>query len=187
MTVATPGAGEIQWALPAAAAEPDSLKTRIDVYHDSIILRIYQKGATIARLVSADDLAHAINSELTLETGLLSDGALWWAANHLRDSVAIWRDPAIWKVALQTEPFQPPERLAIPMPGLIFDCTPARPPAIYAARRRPTSSRDTLYHAPSTTRFRMGRPAPAHTSTPTTSAKYRSRFSRRSSPRPATR
>ena len=160
MTVATPGAGEIQWALPAAAAEPDSLKTRIDVYHDSIILRLYQKGSTITRLVSADDLAHAINSELTLETGLLPDGALWWTANHLRDSVAIWRDPAIWKVALQTEPFQPPERLTIPMPCLIFVCTPARPPAIYAARHRPTSNRDTLYHAPVYITFQNGATCP---------------------------
>lgn len=146
--------------MPTAAAEPDSLKTQIDVYNDSIILKVRQEGVTIARMVSADDLAHALNGELTLETGLLPDQALWWTASHLNNSVALWRDPAIWQVALQTAPFQPPERLTIPMPGLVFICSPARPPAIYAARKRPASERDTLYHAPTFNTFRGGQTCP---------------------------
>lgn len=42
------------WSLPAAAAAPDRLKAQINIYHDSIILRIHQEGATFARMISLE-------------------------------------------------------------------------------------------------------------------------------------
>ena len=46
------------------------------------------------------------------------------------------------------------------MPGLIFVYSPARPPAVYAARQRPVSSQEKLYHTPTFNTFRNGLTCP---------------------------
>ena len=43
------------------------------------------------------------------------------------------------------------------MPGLIFVCSPGRPPKVYAAKKRPAKPRDTIYHAPLFNVFPDGR------------------------------
>ncbi|GAH11518.1 unnamed protein product, partial [marine sediment metagenome] len=62
--------------------------------------------------------------------------------------------------ALQEEAFKPPRRLRLPMPGLIFICSPGRSPRVYAAKRRPSHPGDTIYHAPLFNLFRDGRSCP---------------------------
>ena len=47
-----------------------------------------------------------------------------------------------------TEAFKEPKRYKLPMPGLIFLCSPGRPPKVYAAKRRPVKLSDKIYHAP---------------------------------------
>ena len=74
--------------------------------------------------------------------------------------VALWRPPQVWPVALQREAFQPPARLRIPMPGLVFVCSPGRAPWVYAAPERPTDSGQQLYRAPAFNVFRDGRTCP---------------------------
>lgn len=46
------------------------------------------------------------------------------------------------------------------MPGLIFICSPPCPPAIYAARQIPVSSREKLYRALTCNTFRNGLTCP---------------------------
>ena len=46
------------------------------------------------------------------------------------------------------------------MPGLIFVCSPGRPPRVYAAKRRPVSLRATIYHAPLFNIFTNGSTCP---------------------------
>ena len=59
-----------------------------------------------------------------------------------------------------TEAFKPPRRMALPMPGLIFICQPARPPRVYAVKKRPSHPGDKVYHAPLFNIFGDGRSCP---------------------------
>lgn len=147
-----------QWALPECLeVPPDELKARLDFYQDSIILYLVEKGIITTRCVSARDVALAFLHEVPLGSGLLPEGALWWAQGKEGVEVALWRTPRVWSVALETEAFKPPRRLKLPMPGLIFICSPGRPPKVYAAKRRPTSLEDAIYHAPLFNVLRDGR------------------------------
>ena len=150
-----------QWALPESLeVPPDELKCRLDFYQDAVILYLLDKGVITTRMVSARDVALALLSEVPLRSGLLPEGALWWGQGKEGVEVAIWRSPKVWPVALVTEPFKPPRRFKLPMPGLIFVCSPGRPPRVYAAKKRPTTPRDAIYHAPLFNLFRDGRNCP---------------------------
>ena len=65
---------------------------------------------------------------LGFSSGLLPRDALWWNQGETGQMVALWRPPQVWPVALQREAFKPPARLRLPMPGLVFVCSPAGPP-----------------------------------------------------------
>lgn len=160
MTQTNDSESNINWALPQGIAEPDQLVAQINVYSESIILRIIQHDATYVRMVSADGLAHALNGEVNIMSGLLPKDAIWWQSNALRPAVALWREPAVWNTALQTQPFEPPKRYAIPMPGLIFICAPSQAPWILAAKHRPRTPQEQLYKAPTFNTFRDGRVCP---------------------------
>jgi hypothetical protein len=138
-----------QWALPEGLQiPPDELIARLDFYHDSIILFLVQEGVIATRVISARDVALAFVHEFPLMSGLLPKDALWWSHGKHGAEVALWRPPKVWKVALQMEPFKPPRRMSLPMPGLIFICSPGRPPSVYAAKKRPTRAEEQIYHAP---------------------------------------
>lgn len=51
---------------------------------------------------------------------------------------------------------EPTERLVLPMPGLIFVCGEHSPPAVFAAKRRPETEEEFLYHAPVFNTFANG-------------------------------
>jgi hypothetical protein len=46
------------------------------------------------------------------------------------------------------------------MPGLLFICSPARPPWVFAAKGRPTGEKDELFRAPAFNVFAGGRVCP---------------------------
>jgi|Deesub1362A_J573_1020465.scaffolds.fasta_scaffold07901_6 hypothetical protein len=153
--------GAYQWALPEGLeVPPDELKLRLDFYQDSIILYLVDRRVITTRMVSARDVALALLREVPLRSGLLPRGTLWWAQGKEGVEVALWRPPRIWPAALQLEPFKPPRRFRLPMPGLIFVCSPGRPPRVYAAKRRPKSPHETIYHAPLFNLFQDGRTCP---------------------------
>ena len=53
------------------------------------------------------------------------------------------------------------KRLRLPMPGLVFICVPgAQTPYVFAAKARPRSADDELYHTPTFNVFRNGRVCP---------------------------
>jgi len=150
--------GGYQWALPEGLeVPPDELRARLDFYQDSIILYLVDKGVITTKMVSARDIALALLREVPLGSGILPAGALWWAQGKEGVEVALWRPPRVWPVALVREAFKPPTRMKLPMPGLIFICSPGRPPRVYAAKKRPTSPEDTIYHAPLFNIFDDGR------------------------------
>ncbi|MEK7848624.1 MAG: hypothetical protein AAB270_06845 [Chloroflexota bacterium] len=148
----------LKWALPEGLeVPPDELRVRVDIYDETIVLHQFGRDGTQTRVVSALDISRAFAQELRLGSGLLPQGALWWASGPEGQEVALWRPPQVWKVALVVEVFQPPRRFTLPMPGLVFVCSPGRQPRVYAAKRRPASLGSPLYHAPLFNVFQDGR------------------------------
>ncbi len=114
-----------------------------------------------SRLVSAMDVAHALASELDLDTGCLPPEALWFVKTATGSRVAIWRSPQVWAIRLREEYGQRPRRFRLPMPGLVFVCSVARQaPSVFAARARPRPADDQLFHCPAFNVFRDGRVCP---------------------------
>jgi len=113
------------------------------------VLREYQQGHARTRVVSALDVAHALARELDLATGVLPEGALWWAKTASGVRTAVWRTPRVWTVRVRERYDAPPRRLRLPMPGLVFVAMPGRQaPYAFAAKARPRSPDDQLYACP---------------------------------------
>ena len=125
------------------------LRARLDVYEETVILRTFSGEFTTTKVVSPDDIATAFTAKLDFSSGLLPANCLWWKRRAGGGRVAaVWRDPQVWSVALQTKPFEPPRRLQLPMPGLLFVCGAGSTPYIFAAPERPQKESDVLYKAP---------------------------------------
>ena len=150
-----------QWSLPGQDDVPrDQLQVQLEVYKETILLRGFEGDSTWVRTVSADEIASVFTQHLSFSSGLLPESALWWSQGETGQVVALWRPPQVWAVALQREAFQPPARLRLPMPGLIFVCSPGRAPWVYAALDRPANPEQQLYRAPAFNVFSDGRVCP---------------------------
>ena len=150
-----------EWSLPVQDDLPrDTLQAQLEVYGETVLLRGFESDRNWVRTVSADEIANVFIRHLGFSSGLLPDNALWWNQGETGRVVALWRPPQVWAVALQREAFQPPARLRLPMPGLVFVCSPGRAPWVYAALERPTDSEQQLYRAPAFNVFRDGRVCP---------------------------
>ena len=150
-----------QWSLPGQEDLPkDTLQVQLEVYTETVLLRGFQGDSTWVRTVSADEIANVFIRHLGFSSGLLPENALWWGQGETGQVVALWRPPQVWAVALQREAFQPPARLRLPMPGLVFICSPGRAPWVYAALERPSHPEQQLYRAPAFNVFRDGRVCP---------------------------
>ena len=137
-----------QWSLPGVADAPrDELKVQLEVYGETILLRGFESDSAWVRTVSADEIAGVFTQHLGFSSGLLPQETLWWNQGETGQVVALWRPPQVWPVALQREAFKPPARLRLPMPGLVFVCSPGRAPWVYAALSgRPTPSSTSSGH-----------------------------------------
>ena len=151
-----------QWSLPGPADAPrDDLKLQLEVYGETILLRGFENDSAWVRTVSADEIANVFTQHLGFSSGLLpQEETLWWNQGETGQVVALWRPPQVWSVALQREAFKPPARLRLPMPGLVFVCSPGRAPWVYAATSRPADLEQHLFRAPAFNVFRDGRVCP---------------------------
>ena len=157
----TDAADTTQWSLPGPADMPrDTLQMQLEVYKETILLRGFENDSTWVRTVSADAIANVFTQHLGFSSGLLPRETLWWNQGETGQVVALWRPPQMWSVALQREAFKPPARLRLPMPGLVFVCSPGRPPWVYAALGRPNDPEQLLFRAPAFNVFRDGRVCP---------------------------
>jgi len=138
-----------QWQLPESLEiPPDELEARLDFYHNSVMLYLMGDGLITTKMVSAREVALAFLRNTPLRSGILPNGALWWGQGRYGMEIALWQPPKVWPVALQIKAFEPPRRFKLPMPGLIFVCSPGRPPSVYASKRRPAGPDTVIYHAP---------------------------------------
>ena len=150
-----------RWSLPGIDEAPrDMLRLQLEVYDETVLLRGFDEDLAWVRAVSADAIAHAVTRHLGFSSGLLPEDALWWQQGETGQLVALWRPPQVWPVALQREAFKPPARLRLPMPGLVFVCSPGRAPWAYAARERPADTEAQLYRMPAFNVFGDGRTCP---------------------------
>ena len=150
-----------EWSLPGATDAPrDDLKLQMEVYGETILLRGIEGDADWVKTVSADEIANVFTRHIGFSSGLLPEEALWWGQGETGQVVALWRPPQVWPVALQREAFKPPARFRIPMPGLVFVCSPCRAPWVYAALSRPTDPDQQLYRMPAFNVFGDGRACP---------------------------
>ena len=150
-----------RWSLPGQNELPrDELKMQLEVYDETILLRGFGGDSNWVRTVSADGIANVLTQHLGFSSGLLPQDSLWWNQGETGQVVALWRPPKVWPVALQREAFKPPARLRIPMPGLVFVCSPGRAPWVYAATSRPTDPGQQLFRAPAFNVFQDGRACP---------------------------
>ena len=150
-----------QWSLPGPADAPrDDLKLQLEIYAETILLRGLDGDTNWVRTVSADEIANVFTQHLGFSSGILPQEALWWNQGETGQVVALWRPPQVWSVALQREAFKPPARLRLPMPGLVFVCSPGRAPWVYAATERPTNPEQQLFRTPAFNVFGNGRVCP---------------------------
>ena len=150
-----------QWSLPGPTEAPrDELKVQLEVYAETILLRGFEADSAWVRTVSADEIANVFTQHLGFSSGLLPQDSLWWNQGETGHAVGLWRPPQVWPVALQREAFKPPARLRLPMPGLVFVCSPGRAPWVYAALSRPTGADQQLFRAPAFNVFGDGRVCP---------------------------
>ena len=157
----TTDALETGWSLPGPADLPgDRLSLQLEVYDETILLRGFEGDTQWVRTVSADAIANVFTQHLGFSSGLLPEDALWWNQGETGWVVALWRPPRVWPVALQREAFKPPSRLRLPMPGLVFVCSPGRAPWVYAALGRPKNPDDQLFRMPAFNVFGDGRVCP---------------------------
>ena len=151
----------LQWAIPEElGVPPDQLRLRLDFFNQAIKMTFFEDDGGSSKIVSAMDIAHALASELTYGTGLLPKGALWWRNTKSGAATAIYVEPHVRQVALQTDTNKPPKRYKIPLPGLIFICRSGTPPWVFAVKKKPGKESDTVYRAPLANVFNNGRSCP---------------------------
>ena len=135
-------------ALPPHLKIPkDELVARLDFYNDNIVLSSMNGQDTTIKYVSALDVAQALTRDMPISSGVLPENVFWWG-NRDGCTAGLWRPAQVWKIALQLDPFKPAERLALPMPGLLFLAQPGRAPWVFAAKARPTKMTDEVFNAP---------------------------------------
>ncbi|MDP2917089.1 MAG: hypothetical protein Q8O16_04075 [Dehalococcoidia bacterium] len=156
------------WAVPKELGIPaDPLRLRLDFFHQSTTLIYFQGDTVTTKQVDAMDVAHALASDLSFGTGLLPPNTLWWQNTRGGPVFALYVEPKIRKLALQESIKKPPRRFTIPLPGLIFLCTPGQPPWVIACKKKPTKESDLVFHAPLCNIFRNGRSCPGSHTYPT--------------------
>lgn len=152
---------EITWAVPEELGiPPDKLRLRLDFFYQAAMLTYFEGNTVITRMVDPMDVAHALASDLSFSTGLLPPGILWWQNTKSGPVFSIYAEPKIWKVALEAEPGKPPKRFTLPLPGLIFLCSPNQTPWVYAVKKKPTKETDIVYRAPLLNIYNTGRSCP---------------------------
>lgn len=150
-----------QWAVPPELGIPvDPLRLRLDIHHQAMEMTWYEGDTVQHKIVAARDVAQALASEMTFATGFLPPESLWWCNTKSGPVTAIYQKPKIWKLALQVDIKKPAKRFTVPLPGLVFLCSPGRPPWVYAVKKRPVKITDIVYKAPLANIYADGRSCP---------------------------
>ncbi len=158
----------VHWAIPSELEVPaDPLRCRLDFHHQAVVMTLFDPETVERRIVSAMDVSHALASELSFGSGLLPPQTLWWENTRNGPVFALYAEPKVRKLALQESVSSPPRRFVIPLPGLIFLCSPGKPPWVFAVKKKPTKETDIVYKAPLCNVYADGRSCPGNHRYPT--------------------
>lgn len=150
----------LKWAIPGELnVPPDPLKLRLDFHNEAIVMTSFLENETQKKIVSAQDVAHALASELSYGSGLLPDKTLWWNNTKSGSLVAVYVEPKVRILALQKD-LEKVQRFKVPLPGLIFLCSPGQAPWVFATKKKPTKETDKIYNAPLANLFSSGKSCP---------------------------
>jgi len=140
------------WLVPKELHLPaDSIRLRLDFHHQSVELTDFEGDFVNTRVVSAYDIAIALASDLSINTGLLPPGTIWWKNTRTGPYTAFYIPPRMRNTVVDIGGRKGKEeirRYTIPMPGLIFLCSPHMSPWVYAVKKAPESESDLVYRAP---------------------------------------
>jgi len=162
------GDNSVHWAIPSELEVPaDPLRCRLDFHHQAVVMTLFDPETVERRIVSAMDVSHALASELSFGSGLLPPQTLWWENTRNGPIFALYEEPRVRRLALQESATSPPRRFVIPLPGLIFLCSPGKPPWVFAVKKKPTKETDTVYKAPLCNLYADGRSCPGNHRYPT--------------------
>lgn len=142
-------ASPFKWAVPDSLnVPPDPLRCRLDFHYQAVVMTLFDGESAETRMVSAMDVAQALASDLSFSTGLLPPNTLWWQNTKRGPLFSLYVEPKVRILALEEDIHKPPRRFTIPLPGLIFLCSPGVPPWVYAVAKKPTKESDTVFRAP---------------------------------------
>ncbi len=99
-----------------------TLHARVDFYDDFLVMSRFRDGKTTRQqVVNPLDLTAAL-SNLTLSSGLLPPGTLFWNRQHGHERLGLYLPPQLWVVAVREQDYPDNNGQAwqVPMPGLIF-------------------------------------------------------------------
>ena len=137
------------WAVPEELGiPPDPLRLRLDFNHQSVEMTLFDGETVTTKIVDAMDVSHALANELSFGSGLLPPGTIWWRNTKSGPVIAVYIEPHIRQVTLQTDIKKQPNRYKVPMPGLIFLIRAGIPPWVFAMKKRPKKETDIVYRAP---------------------------------------
>ena len=120
-----------------------SLQARLDLYDDFLVLSKFRAGqVTEQYLVDPVELAAAL-AGLSLHSGLLPEGCLFWGKQRGADRLGLYLPPRVWLVTVRDEP----EAWRVPLPGLIFTGH-GYDYSLWAVKAYPTADTTPLYLAP---------------------------------------
>lgn len=151
----------LQWAIPKELGIPaDPLRARLDIHYQAAVITLFKDDVVLTKLVDIIDVAHALAGEMNFHSGLLPEHTLWWANTRGGPVTAIYVEPKVRRLTLQVDMKKVPERFTVPLPGLIFLCSPGKTPWVYAVKKKPTKVTDMVYNAPLANIFANGRSCP---------------------------
>ncbi len=119
------------------------LEAQLSLYTDFIVMTKYNQGQAAERfVVDPDDVAAALGG-LTINSGLLPDGCLFWHKKDGAEGVGLYLPPQVRLVTVRDEP----TAWRVPLPGLVF-AGRGYQYQVWAAPERPTDSKYPLLMAP---------------------------------------
>ena len=170
MTTSSPAVTELpmsDWAIPDRVALPkDTLRMRLDIYQDSIILNSYIGHTVHTRMISANDAASALTQHMGITTGLLPEAALWINTSGPRQDDSHLATPG--HMASGT-PRESPRPSSAPRPPHARACVRMPPEPTSVGLRSKGQTR--LSHGPTLPRTRLQR-LPRRTCVPSTHSSH---------------
>jgi hypothetical protein len=149
---------EATWTVPdELKVPPDTLRARIDFFHQSIRLTVIGQDISKVKMVSAADIARILAENLSFGSGLIPEGTLWYCNTHSGPLYALYEKPRVWPAVLATGIDEEARHYKLPMPGLIFLCSPGIAPWVFAVKRKPLKETDEVFHAPLSNIHQNGR------------------------------